>query len=194
MTHCEVCNCELREGEEYFAFGTPYCETCFYEHHNYCSNCDEVISRDYCEFNDDGDPYCVDCWDSIGYDDDAPNNPEITDCDRELILKLSQSWVKRKKIDFTVISINDNDSFLSQIRDKVGVVKKRLYVYGLLNRPEYQLSASEDIIEKVTTFLKKKNEQIIVTETFGVRRLGVSQILRSESREEVIELIRYVTK
>ena len=48
--------------------GTWFCEECFYEHCDYCCRCDEVIWRDEAYYDDDGNPYCRDCWEEYGED------------------------------------------------------------------------------------------------------------------------------
>ena len=90
---CNNCERELQDDEARWAFDEPYCENCFDETFNYCSRCDSVIYRSETQYNSDGDPYCRDCFDE-DFDDDAPNNPDVYDSDRELIINLSRRWLE----------------------------------------------------------------------------------------------------
>ena len=87
----------------------------------------ELSIRESAHYNDEGDPYCSDCYES-NYDDDAPDNPDVTDTDRELVVKLSRSWLQGKIETRRPLFINDKDILLRTIKDKVGLVDNPIYV------------------------------------------------------------------
>ena len=134
-----------------WAFEEPYCEDCFDNMFNYCCSCDGVIYRESAHYNDEGDPYCNDCYED-NYDDDAPDNPDVSDSDRELVVKLSRSWLQGKIETRRPLFINDKDILLRTIKDKVGLVDNPIYVFGLTDRDEYQLSATSDLFDTVQSF------------------------------------------
>ena len=189
---CNNCQEALTDNNAFYAFGEPYCEDCFSDYFNYCVRCDTVISRENSHYNDDGDSYCSDCWED-GYDDDAPDNPEVYEEDRDLIVNLSRGWLKTDYDTRRMISINSRDHHLKAIRNKVGLTHNRIYVFGLIDRDEYQLSASQDIIEEVREFAMLNLPDVTVVEALGAGRLGVSLSLRTLYSDEIISLIRMLT-
>ena len=189
---CTHCDEEIRDDSARWAWDEPYCENCFENLFNYCCRCDSVINRDETHYNADGDPYCSDCWDE-DFDDDAPNNPNVFESDREHIIHLSRSWLQGKTDTRRFISINQKDYFLKTLRGKVGLVGSPLYIFGLTDRDEYQISASQNIMEDVKEFLLFNLPEIKVTETFGSNRLGISFSLRKENLPKIIELIKQIT-
>ena len=110
----------------------------------------ELYISESAHYNDEGDPYCNDCYED-NFDDDAPDNPDVSDSDRELVVKLSRSWLQGKDETRRPLFINDKDILLRTIKDKVGLVDNPIYVFGLIDRDEYQLSVSADLFEKVQT-------------------------------------------
>ena len=48
--------------EHSWAFEQPYCEECHNNLFTYCAHCDGEIYRNNAYFNDDGEPYCEDCY------------------------------------------------------------------------------------------------------------------------------------
>lgn len=189
---CNGCERELQDDEVRWGFDEPYCENCFDETFNYCSRCDSVIYRDETQYNSDGDPYCRDCFDE-DYDDDAPENPDVYDSDREHIIKLSRSWLQGKVDSRRPIFINPKDILLRSIKDKVGLVNSPIYIFGLLDREEYQISASNDLLQKVQEFVLLNNIEANVISTPGCNRLGISQALRKSNQPEIIKLIKSLT-
>ncbi len=95
MYNCYNCEKELSDIDVRWACDQPYCEDCFFESYNYCSHRDSVIHRDEARYDSDGDCYCDDCYDE-GYDDDAPNNPDVYDSDRELISVYPEAGFREK--------------------------------------------------------------------------------------------------
>ena len=118
--HCNNCEEEVSDNSVRWAFDEPYCEDCFDNMFNYCCRCDSVIYRENAHYSDDGDPYCSDCYDD-NYDDDAPDNPDVSDSDRELVVKLSRSWLQGKVETRRPIFINQKDILLRTIKDKIGL-------------------------------------------------------------------------
>lgn len=190
--HCTNCEEDLQDDEVRWAFDEPYCEDCFDNMFNYCCRCDSVIYRENAHYNDDGDPYCSDCYES-DFDDDAPDNPDVSDSDRELVVKLSRSWLQGKVETRRPIFINDKDILLKTIKDKVGLVDNPIYVFGLVDRDEYQLSVSSDLFDTVQSFLLVKQSTVKVISSPGCNRLGISLSLRKNHQPEIIELIKTVT-
>jgi hypothetical protein len=190
--HCNNCEEELHDDAVRWAFEEPYCEDCFDNLFNYCCRCDSVIYRENAHYNDDGDPYCSDCYED-NYDDDCPDNPDVTDSDREHVIKLSRSWLQGKIETRRPIFINDKDILLRTIKDKVGLVDSPIYVYGLIDREEYQLSATSDLFDMVQSFIIVKQSTAKVVSTPGCNRLGISLSLRKNHQSEIIELIKTVT-
>ena len=190
---CTNCDVELADGEARFAFDEPYCEECFDNNYTYCCRCDSIVSRnDIIHYSNDGDPYCSDCWDE-DYDDEAPNNPDVYDVDRDLIIHLSRSWLQGNNEYRRLIVINEKDYHLNAIRSKVGFTYRPLYVFGLIDRDDYQISASRNIIEDVKEFTLLNFSDIKVIEGVGTNRLGISLSLRENHKKEVIELIKQIT-
>lgn len=190
--HCNNCGESLNDGDARWAFEEPYCEDCFDNMFNYCCRCDTVIYRESAHYNDDGDPYCAECYED-NYDDDAPDNPDVTDSDRELVVKLSRSWLRGKVETRRPIFINDKDILLRTIKDKVGLVDNPIYVYGLVDRDEYQLSASTDIFSSVNQLTLLNDIKAKVQASAGCNRLGISLSLRRNNQKEVVELIKQIT-
>ena len=190
---CTNCDCELRDDETRFAFEEPYCEDCFSDNYNYCSDCDTVIRSDRTYYDQDGNPFCEDCHENQ-YDEDCPDNPDVFDSDRKLILELSRNWLLGKEIRKTLISINKKDFLLQKIRDKVGLVKSSLYIFGLQDRDEYQLSVSPNLIDQVKEFILLNGLDLKVTEGIGCNRLGISYTLRKENLDLVVNIIKQISQ
>ncbi len=193
MSRCSICECELERHEIRTAFDDIYCDECFHENFNYCQRCDEVISRDRTLWDSDGNSYCSECYENLN-DDDSPNNPPVYDSDRKLILELSRGWLSGKCNHKTLIKINTKDFLLQKIRDKIGLVESSLYIFGLQDRDEYQISASPNIIEQVKEFILLNNNELKVIEGIGCNRLGISYTLRKDNLELVVNLIKQITQ
>ena len=190
--HCTNCDEPVNDNQVRWANEQPYCEECFEEIYNYCSRCDGVILREHTLYDSSGDPLCNDCYEE-NFDDDCPDNPSVSDSDRELVIKLSRSWLQGKLETRRPIFINDKDILLKTIKDKVGLVDNPIYLFGLVDRDEYQLSASSDLFEPVQQFVLIHNIQATVVSTPGCNRLGLSLSLRKSNQEQIIELIKSIT-
>ena len=190
--HCNNCEEDLHDDDVRWAFEETYCEDCFDNLFNYCCRCDSVIYRENAHYNDDGDPYCSDCYED-NYDDDCPDNPPVTDTDREHVIQLSRSWLQGKVETRRPIFINDKDILLRTIKDKVGLVDNPIYVFGLIDREEYQISTTSDLFDTVQGFLLTKQSTAKVVTSPGCNRLGISLSLRKNHQSEVIELIKTIT-
>ena len=118
-------NCEelIPDGEVRWGFDEPYCEECFDENYNYCCHCDTLISSDLTNYSSDGDAYCNECWEQ-DYDDDAPDNPNVSEEDQNLIIQLSRNWLQGKVDYRKPISINEKDLHLKTIKRRVGFVEQ----------------------------------------------------------------------
>ncbi|MCX6173993.1 MAG: hypothetical protein NTZ27_04465 [Ignavibacteriales bacterium] len=190
---CSNCDCEIRDDDARFAFEEPYCEDCFSDLYNYCSGCDTVIRSDRTYYDQDGNPFCEDCHENQ-YDEDCPDNPDVFDSDRKLILELSRNWLLGKEIRKILISINKKDFLLQKIRDKVGLVESSLYIFGLQDRDEYQLSVSPNLIDQVKEFILFNGLDLKVIEGIGCNRLGISYTLRKENLDLVVNLIKQISQ
>ncbi len=145
---CSACNDEIPQDELRWDGDLPLCEQCFDDRFDFCSRCDATIPREDTNYEDDGNPYCNSCNEQE-HDDDAPNNPEVYDSDRNFIIQISRDWLQGKVEYKKLISINDKDYHLRAIKEKVGLVEDPIYIFGLVDREEFQISASSNIIEDV---------------------------------------------
>ena len=192
-TYCTRCTEVLHEDQVRWAFDNPYCQDCFDEDYIYCSRCDTLLNRTDAHFNYDDDAYCCECWSEEG-DDGSPNNPDVNDNDRELILKLSRNWLLGRRYSKNIIKINQNDFLLPWIRDKVGLVENQIYVFGLNDCEVHQLSASDNLIESVEEFIRSYDLNWKVISGTGFNRLGIAYALRKDQIKDVLKLIKHVTK
>ena len=193
MRLCDGCECDLSRQSARFVREEIYCDDCFSEMFNYCDRCDEILHRDDTLWDNDGNPLCSECYEK-SYDDDSPDNPPVYDSDRKLILELSRGWLSGKCKHKTLIKINKKDFLLQKIKDKIGLVESSLYIFGLHDRKEYQLSASSNIIEDVNEFILLNGVDIIVIEGIGCNRLGISYSLRKENFNLVVNLIKKISQ
>ena len=189
--NCTNCEKELSSDEIRWAFDEPYCEDCFYDSYNYCVRCDGIVSRDNSCYDSDGDPYCPECYEQE-QDEDCPDNPEVDQNDREIILQLCNCWLKGERPK-GLIRINQSDHHLHEIQAKVGLIEKPVYLYGLIDREEYQIKISGNIYNRVSQFTTLNNWDVLLSEDTGVNRLGISRTLREEKTQEVIQLIKELT-
>ena len=190
--YCEDCGRNLDEHEIRWGHDYRYCEDCFDERYNYCSNCDALIHREDTNWDDDGNPFCDECYSNLN-DDDCPDNPDVDTEDIKHVVCLSHNWLKGIKEVNHRLNINRNDFLLTDIREKVGLIKKPLYLYGLLDREEYQIKASPNIYNLVSQYTTLNNWNIKTVEDVGANRLGISKHLREAKRENVINLIKEIT-
>ena len=93
--HCINCEEELNDNLVRWSDDEPYCLDCFNDIFTFCSRCETVVNRESTPYDGNGDPLCNDCYEE-NYDDDAPDNPPVTETDRELVVKLSRSWLQGK--------------------------------------------------------------------------------------------------
>ncbi|MCF8356258.1 MAG: hypothetical protein K9H48_17545 [Melioribacteraceae bacterium] len=188
---CEDCGAELSEDEVRWGHDYPYCEDCFEERFNYCSRCDTLIYREHTQWDEDGDPYCDDCYDT-SYDCDCPNNPDVYSEDRQLIKTLSNNWIHGIKEAKYKLKINQSDHFLQEIQIKTGLIDYPLYLYGLVDREEYQIKASENIIDQVNRFAEENNWELNIVPDTGTNRLGISKSIRANHLDSIVKLIKEV--
>lgn len=193
MSRCNVCNCELEPHQIRTAFEDVYCEDCFSENYNYCQRCDEVISRDQTLWDHEGNPSCSECF-RDDYDEECPDNPDVHEADRKLILQLSRDWLAGRCNHKTLIHINTKDFQLQKIKDKVGLVDIPIYIYGLIDRDEYQLSVSPNLMDKVKEFNLINGLELKINEGIGSNRIGISYTLRKDHLSTVVKLIRKLTE
>jgi hypothetical protein len=191
--HCTNCECEISDDEARWGFDEAYCETCFEDMFNYCCSCDTLLRSHSVLYNSDGNPYCDECFED-DVDEDCPDNPDVSDSDRELVVKLSRRWLQGKLETRRPIYINEKDHLLRAIRDKVGLVYNPVYIFGLQDRDEYQISVSADMFSSVQEFVLLNNIEAIVVSTPGCKRIGFSLSLRKQHQPEIIQLIKSITE
>ncbi|MHA1911700.1 MAG: hypothetical protein ACTSYA_08410 [Candidatus Kariarchaeaceae archaeon] len=190
MIECTSCSREFNSDDIRWFGDDPYCDDCFFDRYTYCSSCDEPVSRDYCSYNGDDDPICDDCYDD-DIDYNAPDNPDISDSERKQIVSLCKCWLKGERPK-SLIRLNKNDFYLSEIQTGAGLVEQALYLYGLVDRDDFQIKASPNILPKVKKYISQNNIEAIIKEDRGHSRLGVSKQLREESPNKIIELIKSI--
>jgi len=190
---CTICNCELQLHEVRHAYEEVYCEECFCENFNYCTRCDEVISRDQTLWDQDGNPYCNDCYQEE-YDEDCPDNPAVYESDRKLILQLSRDWLNGRCNHKSLIRVNTKDFQLQKIKDKVGLVDIPIYLFGLEDREEFQLSVSPNLTDHVKEFILLNGLDLKIIDGIGSNRIGISYTLRKDHLPTVIKLIKQLTE
>ena len=190
--HCTNCEEELNDNLVRWFNEEPYCLDCFNEIFTFCSRCETVINRESTPYDCNGDPMCNDCYED-NYDDDCPDNPPVSESDRELVVKLSRSWLQGKVETRRPIFTNGKDILLKVIKDKVGLVDNPIYVFGLIDRKEYQISTSNELFVQVEDFFLKKKITVNTISTPGCNRLGISLSLRKNHQAEIIELIKSIT-
>lgn len=193
MPNCFECGDTIPESEFYSVDGENYCQCCYDELYTYCTNCEDSISRSDARYNSQGEPYCESCYDKL-FDDEAPNNPEVDKNDRELIIELSRNFLQDKIERRTSIKVNSKDNYLLEIRKKVGLIENTLYVFGLKDRQEYQITASANIIEEVNEYLLVNAIEATVIEDIGDNRFGISLSLRKNNLPHLVKLIKSITK
>jgi len=96
IIYCSCCSEKIGEGEIRWAEEEAYCDDCFSELFTHCDHCDDVVRRSNAYFDDLGNAHCSNCWDEEN-DDECPDNPDVDDADRKLIVELSRSWLLGKQ-------------------------------------------------------------------------------------------------
>lgn len=188
---CDRCEEEITEDEVRWYGDDPYCEHCFFESYTYCSNCDDAVDRDYCRYDSNDDPVCDYCYGEDS-DPEAPDDPEVFDCNRTEIISLATSWLTGKRPK-RLIKINHHDYRLTEIQEGIGLVDHALYLYGLQDREEYQIKVSPNLFNRVSQYTTLNNWDITIQQDTGTNRIGISRILRVKKLEKVIELLKELT-
>ncbi len=189
MAHCTSCLEEIPHGEVRYAFDEVYCERCFDDLFTYCCRCDRLLYREDTHWDNDGDPYCTECYEEDN-DESCPDNPEVYDADRKLIIDLCRGFLYDKPVKKTLIRINREDYFLPKLRGKVGLIDNPIYVYGLADKEGRQILVSNNLFDSVKSFLQENNLDWIVAQDSGVNRIGINYTLRKNNLEIIANLIR----
>ncbi|MBL1215802.1 MAG: hypothetical protein HND52_20705 [Ignavibacteriae bacterium] len=191
MTHCDCCERQLDDDDIQWAFDNPLCDDCFSETYTYCVSCDCTLGRDEAYYEND-DPYCYNCYED-NTDSHAPNDPPVDDTDRELIIHLSNNWLAGKSNFKYPLKINHNDFQLPELKSKTGLIDKSIYVYGLVDRDEYQLRATTDLFNLISQYVTLNNWDVKLTnEATGIGRLGISRELRENRADELVEMLHSI--
>ena len=191
-TYCSNCNDKLDEDEVRWAYDESYCDDCFNDRYKYCERCDALISASDAHYSSDGYPYCSECW-SEDYDDACPDNPDVDEADRKLIIELSRNFLLGKVSKKSVIKINQNDFMLPKIKEKVGLVDNPVYLFGLKDREEYQISASPNLLEPIKEYVLVNGLDWEVSEGIGCNRMGICYTLRKDNLREILKFIKNIT-
>ena len=192
-TYCTSCRDCITDDETRWASDSPYCEDCFDEGFVYCHRCDSLMCRSDAYFDDDGVAYCNQCYEE-DLDDDSPDNPDIYDADREQIIELSRNWLLGRQSKRSPIKVNERDVNLIKLRDQVGLVEQPLYVFGLRDREDYQLSASPDLLDQTRDFISFNGLNWVVIEGVGHRRLGIALTIRQDAMRIAVKLIKSLSE
>lgn len=120
--------------------------------------------------------------------------PEMNEKEREKIITIATT-------EKTYNNFNYKDYYLYDIILEVGEVKFPIYIYGLIDRQEYEIRCTEDILKKLNKLKLANNNKMktpkgevnILIEEDEVKRLGISLDLRKNYRDFCIELIRKIT-
>ena len=193
IIYCSCCSEKIGQGEIRWAEEEAYCDDCFCELFTHCDHCDDVVRRSNAYFDDLGNAHCSNCWDEEN-DDECPDNPHVDDADRKLIVELSRSWLLGKHAKRCVLKINQKDYLLSRIKERVGLVDQSIYLFGLQDREEYQLSASSNLVDQVKEFILLNGLDWKVTEGIGCNRIGISYSLRQNHLSPLIKLINRISR
>jgi hypothetical protein len=92
------------------------------------------------------------------------------------------------------LKINKNDFLLQKIRDCVGLVDNPLYLFGLIDRDEYQLSVSPNLMDAVKEFILLNGLELKIIDGIGSNRIGISYSLRKDHLPTVVKLIKQLTE
>ena len=66
VVNCIHCGRSMLRSENEGDSATPLCSSCFDAHYTYCENCGRIVAFDDAfYFHDDGEPYCMSCYDRI---------------------------------------------------------------------------------------------------------------------------------
>ena len=68
-----------------------------------------------------------------------------------------------------------------------------IYLFGLIDRDEYQISVSGDLYNTVKEYVMLNGIDAEVMLTQGCNRLGISLSLRKNNQNEIVDLIRSIT-
>jgi len=191
-SNCSNCDCELEEDEVRWAYDEIFCESCLNERYRYCDQCDVLVAASDAHFNADGYPFCSECYQGE-YDEDCPENPDVDAADRKLIIQLSRNFLLGKVSKKSVVKINQNDFMLPKIKEKVGVVENPVYLFGLMDREEYHISVSPNLLASVKEYILLHGFDWKVTEGIGCNRMGICYSLRKNHFAAVLKLIKIIT-
>lgn len=203
------------DGEE-----VEVCQYCREEHYNYCSHCEELhqndtMWHDYCnrcadlysecdecgdvslsddmEFDADGQQrLCAECVSKKGRNDMLiEQNPPVTKETAEKLVAVLDRPLP--KVGVKKVSGNTGDYKISEIIKLVGEVKCHpFYIYGLIDRAEYQFAATRDIIQLVRVVLAKRNiSHTAIIECKGTRKFGISYSYRCDT-DLCVDLVKEI--
>jgi len=194
--YCSICEIEIDEEIDYRNVnGRIICDTCFDENYHYCSRCDTIIHENDTYYSECGDPLCNDCRDDENtYDENCPDNPEVSEEEIKEVVELANQWLNDDSPRRYNISIRTGDFMLSDLRKQIGLILNPIYVFGLYDRTEYQISVSSDLLDTVNTFIEQHNLNWNVHEGIGTKRLGLSYSIRLNEYETVLALLKQITE
>lgn len=198
--HCSFCDdCErvIWSENSFNVNDRTICESCFNEHYGTCEACGVNLHRDQLFSNDNGYDYCEGCYES---DDDKIHieSREANEDDIDNVVYLLLNSLKRKN------PFNPRDSFLREIAEKIGEVENPVYLFGLRDRPDYEISVTPALYERIKHCIMDFMGQeylaiwssvapVIVRDCKNRYAIGFSKNLRENYQEWICEFIQDIT-
>jgi len=195
--YCSICEIEVGDDIDYRNInGRIVCDSCFEENYHYCSRCDAIIHSDVTYWDDYGDPLCEDCREEEekSYDEECPDNPDVSLDEIKSVVELANQWLNDDSPKRYNISIRSGDFHLTELRIKVGLIVNPVYVFGLYDRTDYQISASQNLINQVKDFIEENKLGWTIHEGIGTNRIGLAYSIRANEFDQVLSLIKQITE
>lgn len=164
------------------------CQSCYENHYFTCQRCDELYH------NDDyrGDGYCVNCYEEDEEDKFYldPSEIRVTDKTKEKLRALL-----KKPLPVSLPGYcrgNEEDPYITQVIRAVGEVDFPVYLYGLIDREEHQLSLAAVLLRKFQKSDWKRAFKAISNSSLN--KIGVCLDLRKNQFNRIVRLIKYLTR
>jgi hypothetical protein len=186
---CDNCGEYIHSDNAYStARNGSVCQNCYENHYFTCQRCDELYHND----DSRGDGYCVNCYEEDEEDKFYldPGEIRVTDKTKEKLRALL-----KKPLPVSLPGCcrgNEGDPYIAQIIRAVGEVDLPVYLYGLLDRKEHQISLPAVLLQKF-----QKSEWRRAFKTIGnssLNKIGICLDLRKNQFNRVVRLIKYLTR
>lgn len=184
--------------EEFFHRGSSCGDRCEDCDSNYtaCENCEDEIHNDNSWYDEDGGPYCRSCYHERCEEEGereglfwVDSNPPVKPGYVEKILAILSRPLPKKGL--SRIAGNMEDAHIPEIIEKVGPVQNPIYVYGLIDREEFEFAASSDLLPYAQAILGYGVELQPVP---GNKRFGVARKHRDRTLGWVVSIIRGICR